>query len=196
MKIKAFTLIELLVVIMIIGLLIAIILPAVRGAADSAKTAACMNNLRQIYVGIQMYTDDHEGRWLALPNVPGGTEPSEDSGNMAMESTTNIWSDSAPSGIGVLYNQYLDNLDIFYCPANRINIGTKNNFGQAGDTCASDYVSYLYSSPSGGQIEKLKKAKLVADIYTNSDNKPHKKGFNTLYGDGSIRWVSNPFMYP
>ncbi|MBU4377433.1 MAG: prepilin-type N-terminal cleavage/methylation domain-containing protein [Candidatus Omnitrophica bacterium] len=55
MKASAFTLIELLVVLAIIGLLIAILLPAIRGAADSAKTAACMNNLRQIYLGFRCF---------------------------------------------------------------------------------------------------------------------------------------------
>jgi prepilin-type N-terminal cleavage/methylation domain-containing protein/prepilin-type processing-associated H-X9-DG protein len=55
---SAFTLIELLVVIAIIAILAAMLLPALRKAKESAQSAACVNNLRQIYVACALYASD------------------------------------------------------------------------------------------------------------------------------------------
>ena len=89
----AFTLIELLVVIAIIGILAAMLLPAVARAKVTAKRISCLNNLKQLGYASQMYVDDNHGSYPAR-----------------------IEWDSWP---GKIYNYYEKNTRILLCPSER-----------------------------------------------------------------------------
>jgi prepilin-type N-terminal cleavage/methylation domain-containing protein/prepilin-type processing-associated H-X9-DG protein len=60
----AFTLIELLVVIAIIGILSAMLLPALARAKEAGRRVSCLNNLRQLNLSFRMYIDDNNGHLL------------------------------------------------------------------------------------------------------------------------------------
>lgn len=72
---KGMTLIELLVVIAIIGMLVAILLPAVQSVRESARRTQCRNNLHQMGIAFQMYEHTHRSLpsgyiYYGLPNAP------------------------------------------------------------------------------------------------------------------------------
>jgi prepilin-type N-terminal cleavage/methylation domain-containing protein len=99
----AFTLIELLVVIAIIAILAAMILPALARAKEKAHRIACLNNLKQIGVYLQLYTDENRDIFPAHRNQ---NLPNDD----PVPSLTNWWGTTV---IGYARNQS----NLFHCPA-------------------------------------------------------------------------------
>jgi prepilin-type N-terminal cleavage/methylation domain-containing protein len=63
----AFTLVELLVVIAVVGILAALLLPAMVKMRSGAKRAACIGNLRQVGLAIRLYAEDHSDLLPMLP---------------------------------------------------------------------------------------------------------------------------------
>jgi len=105
---SAFTLIELLVVIAIIAILAAILFPVFAQARAKARSAACMNNNKQISTATLMYAQDYDGNF---PVWGWQTEQSGGRPNGAAFTGKVIWP--------IAYLPYLKNSQVFACQSDR-----------------------------------------------------------------------------
>ena len=175
-KLPGFTLVEMLVVIAIIAVLATLLFPLATGMINSAKRTKCVGNLRNIYIYLQAYAQDHDNK---MPD-PGS--------NSYKQPGTNFTKAIEP------YIPTVADRRVFYCPSHK---GEKNGslyaYAYTDQNWNTGGISYHYYSLSNNTVDPLRNMDknmqlLMSDKFNNNADKPSvvtsSKGASCTHADG------------
>lgn len=147
---RAFTLIELLVVVAIIGVLIAILLPVLAMARETAIGSVCLSNQRQLLTAVHQHAVDQQGRIPFGPEESNGGESNgADDFYIVNGMTTSLISTKRGDacGAGLMLDDYLsDTPQVLFCPGADQDIAAQAELAKVGVGSAISSYSYRHGS--------------------------------------------------
>ena len=165
---KAFTLIELLVVIAIIGLLAALLLPAFARAREQGRSTACLSNLHQIGLALQLYVQDNQNRMPVMYDRPVSANPA-----------TNL------ASVDIVLSNHLGTLNVLRCPSDNQRLfeltGSSYSWVSALNGQNADNLNLL------GLFDKPNQIPVMMDKDTFHRARGPGKGQNWLFADGHLK---------
>ncbi len=104
-------------VIAVIGILAALLLPALSTARQAGRRAACLSNLRQVGIAITAYANDYDGRIPFGPKAPPFTSPASFYPSTGSPTSLLSLQTGAPAGLGLLLAHHLASQPkVLFCP--------------------------------------------------------------------------------
>ena len=176
MRQRAFTLVELLVVIGIIALLIALLLPSLSVARESAKSAACLSNLRQLATASHIYADRYHDSYPIAYYDDGGS-PIRTSYSWDFNSIRDLTTGALTTEPGLLWTGDTS-AKVQQCPS----------FDGKSNTGGDPYTGYNYNTSyiGHGQYESIPSPAKAGQIRNSSRC--------ALFGDGQYSAGANKYM--